>query len=117
MSTQALQKNKPVNACKNRSSDGKFAPGRSGNPKGRPKGSLSITAVIKKKLEEVPEGEKSTYLELLVEQILQRAIIEGDYQMIKQVWNYVDGTPKGFMHMESDINLPIPILSSLTTKN
>lgn len=113
MNTLVQEKYKPVKTCKNRSSDGKFAPGKSGNPNGRPKGSLSITAVIKKKLGEVPDGEKSTYLELLVNQIFQRAIIEGDYQMIKQIWNYVDGTPKASIRMDGEVIVPVPILSNL----
>ena len=68
--------------------------GQSGNPAGRPVGSISITSMIKKKLEEVPEGQKKTYLEILVSKILQRAIVEGDPQMIKTIWSYTDGQPR-----------------------
>lgn len=68
--------------------------GQSGNPAGRPVGSISITSMIKKKLEEVPDGQKKTYLEILVSKILQRAIVEGDPQMIKTIWSYTDGQPR-----------------------
>lgn len=73
---------------------GKFVEGNPGG--GRPKGSgISITTEIKRKLKERPPGEdKSTYLELLIQRILKQAIQEGNQQMIKNLWNYVDGLPK-----------------------
>jgi len=71
-----------------------FKPGQSGNPAGRPPGSVSITTEIKKKLDEVPEGQKKTYLELLINRILKQAVVDGDVQMAKTIWSYVDGMPK-----------------------
>lgn len=71
-----------------------FEPGQSGNPKGRPPGSVSITAEIKKKLQEIPEGQQKSYLELLINRILKQAVVDGNEQMIKQIWSYVDGAPK-----------------------
>lgn len=72
-----------------------FMPGVSGNPNGRPPGSgISITTEIKKKLDETPEGQKATYLQLLINRIMKQAIQDGDQQMITKIWNYVDGMPK-----------------------
>lgn len=68
--------------------------GQSGNPAGRPSGSVSITAEIKKKLQEVPEGQQKSYLELLINRILKQAVVDGNEQMIKQIWSYIDGTPR-----------------------
>ena len=73
----------------------KWKEGESGNPNGRPKGSgISITTEVKRKLEEVPQGQKATYLQLLISRIMKQAIQDGDQQMIKQIWNYIDGMPK-----------------------
>ena len=41
-----------------RDEKGRFIEGCSGNPSGRPQGSVSITTEIKKKLSEIPEGQK-----------------------------------------------------------
>ncbi|MCX6718423.1 MAG: DUF5681 domain-containing protein [Candidatus Staskawiczbacteria bacterium] len=71
-----------------------FKKGQSGNPNGRPSGSVSITAEIKKKLQEIPEGQQKSYLELLINRILKQAVVDGNEQMIKQIWNYIDGPPR-----------------------
>jgi len=69
----------------------------SGNPEGtgggRPAGSISITAAIKIKLMEIPKDEYRTYLDLLIQKIIRKAILDGDAQMIKLIWNYLDGSP------------------------
>ena len=91
-----------------RDEKGRFKPGYSGNPQGRPKG-ISITEMIKRKLEEVPPGEKRTYLEALILKILKKAIIDEDSQMIKNIWNYVDGMPKEKIEMESG-ELPFKVI-------
>jgi hypothetical protein len=75
--------------------DNWFKPGQSGNPNGRPKGKgLSLTTLIKRKLEEIPEGKQKTHAEYLIDSILKKAIIDGDTQMQKTVWNYIDGMPR-----------------------
>jgi hypothetical protein len=77
-----------------RDEKGRLLPGNTANPNGRPPGSLSITSEIKKKLQEIPEGKEKTYLAYLIDQILKKAVIEGDQQTIKQIWNYIDGMPQ-----------------------
>jgi len=74
--------------------DTKFKKGQSGNPAGKPKGAVSITTAIKQELLKIPPEQKKTWLALTVKRILQKAIAEGDTQMIKTLWNYVDGMPK-----------------------
>ena len=85
---------KPVKTGENRNEKGQFKEGVSGNPKGKPRGTgISITTEIKRMLEKCPDGQKATYLQLLLNRILKKAIQEGDQQMITRIWNYVDGMP------------------------
>ena len=88
-----------------RDEKGRLLPGNTANPKGRPVGSLSITAEIKKRLQECPEGKEKTYLEFLVNKILQQAVLEGNEQMIKQIWAYIDGQPKQAVELAGQINI------------
>jgi len=75
-----------------RDKEGKFVTGHKGMG-GRPKG-LSIVALLKKALEEVPEGEKMTYAEALVKIVLKKALTDEDKDMIRDIINRVDGMPK-----------------------
>jgi len=70
-----------------------FKPGQSGNPAGRPKGSLSLTALMKQELERVPEEGKPSYALAFVKKALHKAIVDGDTQMIRTIWSYIDGMP------------------------
>jgi hypothetical protein len=54
---------------------------------------ISITAEIKKKLHEIPEGQQKTYLELLVNRIIKQAVVDGNDEMIIMIWNYLDSPP------------------------
>ena len=75
------------------SEDTQWKKGQSGNPKGRPKGSLSLTAILKEKLEKIPKGEKLAYKDLFIEKLLDKALVDGDFQSLKIIMNYVDGMP------------------------
>ena len=75
-----------------RNEDGTFAPGNGGGP-GRPVGSVSITTIIKRKLQEAPPGQRQALAELLAEKILDKAYVDGNETLIKEVWHYVDGMP------------------------
>jgi hypothetical protein len=93
-----------------RDDKGRFVAGTSGNPAGKPKGAgISITTEIKRKLEEIPKGQKSTYLQLLIARIMKQAIQDGDQQMIKNIWNYIDGMPVQRNIHEGDEERPIPL--------
>lgn len=74
--------------------DTRFKKGQSGNPNGRPVGSVSIVEGIKKKLLEVEPANKKTYLELFLSKLFLKAIKEGNEQLMKDMINRVDGMPK-----------------------
>lgn len=80
------------------------------NRNGRTKGSgLSITTEIKRKLEEIPENQKKTYLHLLIDRIMKQAIVDGDTRMIDRIWAYVDGLPKQTIANDEE-NPIIPVI-------
>jgi hypothetical protein len=76
-----------------RDENGRLLPGNTANPNGRPKG-LSITEMVKKALEEVEETTGLTWKDLIVKKILRKSVNEGDREMIKAVWSYIDGMPR-----------------------
>ena len=85
--------------------DTRFKPGQSGNPAGKPKGTVSITSAIKAELLKIPPEQKKTWLDLTVKRIMQKAVAEGDVQMIRTLWNYVDGLPKGTVDLTGNFSI------------
>lgn len=63
----------------------KWKKGQSGNPKGRPKGTLSLTSQLKKYLEADP-----LRVESLVVALYDMALT-GNYQAMNEIFNRVDG--------------------------
>jgi hypothetical protein len=96
-----------------RDDKGRFVPGHEGKG-GRPKG-LSITALVKAELDKAPEGDESTYAELLIRELLKKAIQEGDHPTQKMIWNYIDGLPQASLDVTSD-NRPIFLPSEVMDK-
>ena len=92
--------------------DTQFKPGQSGNPGGRPKG-FSITAMVRAELDKVEPKTKKKWGELIIKRILLKATNEGDVQMLKSIWSYMDGMPK----QTTDIHvkeMPSPMLGGTT---
>lgn len=85
-----------------RDGNGRFVEGVSGNSNGRPKGSLSITAAIKRHYEAHPE-EFDTLCKELME----------DKSMRKLLWSYIDGKPRESLEIGGGAQLPTPILVNL----
>ena len=72
-----------------------WKPGESGNPKGRPKGFISVTSAIKRMLKEIApnDSKERLYGNLLAESLIVNAI-KGNGPAIKEIMNRVDGVVK-----------------------
>lgn len=68
-----------------------FVKGKSGNPDGRPVGSVSIVEGIRRKLLEIEPGNKKTYLELFLTSYFKKAIKDGDTNLMRDLIDRVDG--------------------------
>ena len=73
----------------NRNEKGQFEPGSSGNPSGRPKGSL--TKLMREFMYEVDDSGFTRVQHICL--ILWNAALKGDLQAIKLIMDRVDGTP------------------------
>ncbi len=80
-----------ANDAGGRDEKGRIKPGTVLNPKGRPKGALSLTAILREKLQEVPEGEKRTRAEMLIDTLIDSAIERGDHKMLKECLDRIEG--------------------------
>ena len=74
--------------------NGQIAPGNSGNPYGRPKGSLSLIHILKEKLEKIPENSKLSFAEAIIEALVKKAIADEDMSAIREIWDRIEGRPK-----------------------
>lgn len=84
---------RPENAGETRNEKGQFVPGVSGNPAGKPIGTISIVAKIKKRFAENPEYFDEWVGELLKDAGNRKAIME-----------QIDGKPRQTVDM--DVTLP-----------
>lgn len=85
---------------------GRFPPGVSGNPLGKPK--FSLTTILKEELAKEIEAnvggktERVTVARALILKIVQKAIKEEDVQMMKEILNRVEGLPRQPISMGLD---------------
>jgi hypothetical protein len=98
-----------------RNPDGTF---KEGHPKlgGKELGSKSFTTKVREALEKIAEGKDYTYEEAFIKSILKKAIVDGDSQIMRLIWNYLDGMPMQKTDITSD-GKPIYLPSELINKN
>ena len=70
-----------------------FPKGTSGNPYGRPVGSISLVTLLKQRLELVGPDQKRTIAEHFIDNVIQDAL-EGNETARKIVFQYIEGMPK-----------------------
>jgi hypothetical protein len=71
----------------------RFQPGHSGNPSGRPKGSISLTARLRKELEkqvQLADGTKIKAIDAIVKKMVIEAI-RGNERLITLAFERIDG--------------------------
>jgi len=83
-----------------RDEQGRWEPGTSGNPSGRR--ALSIVDIIKKQLQEVPEGEQENLATLMVRKYLQKAYRECDGVALRDIIDRIDGKPKQIINVSNE---------------
>lgn len=74
--------------------------GQSGNPKGKPKGTVSLVTKLREALDRIHKGTGKKYDELLVESIMKDGI-KADGQSRRLIIQYLEGMPKE----TKDVNL------------
>lgn len=87
-----------------------FQKGQSGNPNGRPKGSVSVVEALKRRMTEYyidptkPQDNESrrTHLEALVDAWFENALKIRDQRAIKDMVSYIDGLPKQTVTIDGD---------------
>lgn len=96
-----------------RDEKGRFIPGVSGNPGGRPLGSISLTEAIRRRLDTLGPDQKRKVIEYLADNITQDALEGGKYgtKMRQLIWNYLEGMPQQKAELTHIIPKPLDDVS------
>lgn len=90
------------------------------NRNGRPKGVVSIVKSLKYRLQQIAPAEIGgdgikTYRQLMIDTIFNKAILEKDTILLRDIIDRVDGKPKqNIDHTTKGKELPAPILGGIT---
>ncbi len=81
--------------------------GPSLNPKGRPKDTFSLVALLKRELNAVHPKLKKTYAQIFIDKYMDAAIQKGDVAAMKDIINRTDGLPLQNVNHTGDISVSI----------
>jgi len=73
---------------------GRFKPGHSGNPAGKQPGTISLVAILRRKLEELYAETDKTVAERLIDEYIQDAMERKDGVAIRDMIDRTDGKPR-----------------------
>ena len=82
--------------------DTQFKPGQSGNPAGRPVGTLSLVSLIKSKLGEAHPEDGETYAKKLIGKYINEALENNDGQAIRDLVDRIDGKAMQNMNLTNE---------------
>ena len=86
------------------------------NLKGRPEGAKGLTTLLREALEVIGEGNKDPYAVLLVKKVMKMAIVDGNEQMIKLCYNYLEGMPKQDVRVDGKLTV-VEMAQEIIKKN
>lgn len=84
-----------------RDESGRFLPGISGNPAGKPKGIKHMSTLLGEAIRKVAEDEAEPQDVLIVKALLSKAK-SGDISAIREVWDRLEGKPQQSTDITSD---------------
>lgn len=84
-----------------------FQPGVSGNPKGRPKGTYGLKAILMRELDKrakTKDGKlsKETYKDIVVKTLMEHALVSKDTKILMFLWEQLDGKAQQNIDLTSD---------------
>jgi len=103
----------PDNTGDNRNERGQWKPGTSGNPNGKPPGSLSLIALLKSELREKIKsstGEEMEIARALMKKLVRHALSEEDIRGIKEILDRVEGKSREQIDIEGGAEFTLNIV-------
>lgn len=85
-----------------------WKPGKTGNPKGRPK-NRTLTEIVREYMEKegkLPDGREMILSEAVAETIL-KMVLRGNTEVIKELWNRLEGKSKETIEVKGNLNVKL----------
>lgn len=89
-----------------RDDKGRFVPGVSGNPAGKPKGVRHMTSLLEDAIRKVAEDNGTPEDVQIVKSVIQKAK-EGDMRAIEHIWDRLEGKPQQSIEHTGDFSISV----------